>query len=81
MKTLSMLELRQDSRSVISGLKNGESYELTYRGKVVGKLIPSILGASPTPDDPIYTLAELAEPSPEREGLSNQDMDALIYGL
>ncbi|HEX5429244.1 MAG TPA: hypothetical protein VFX00_13035 [Pedococcus sp.] len=40
MKTISQRELRNDSAEIMRGLERGESYQLTRRGKVVGRVIP-----------------------------------------
>ncbi len=80
MKTLSMLDLRQQSREVIDGLRHGEHYQLTYRGKVVGKLSPDGGATQIQSDDPIYRLAEISESGSTPTPLTNEEADRLIYG-
>ena len=76
MQTVSMLEFRQNTASVLQRLQRGERLVLTYRGQPVARLEP--LGTETlTADDPIYTLHQLAHNS--AENLSNDEMDALIY--
>ena len=39
-KTISQRELRNGSAEIMRGLERGESYQLTRRGKVVGRVVP-----------------------------------------
>ena len=40
MKTISQRELRNNSAEIMRGLERGESYRLTRRGKVIGRVVP-----------------------------------------
>jgi antitoxin (DNA-binding transcriptional repressor) of toxin-antitoxin stability system len=40
MRTISQRELRNDSAEIMRGLQRGESYQLTSRGRVVGRVVP-----------------------------------------
>ena len=39
-KTISQRELRNNSAEIMRGLERGESYRLTRRGKVIGRVVP-----------------------------------------
>ena len=41
MKRISQRELRNNSGEIMRGLEQGDSYELTNRGKVVGRVVPA----------------------------------------
>jgi antitoxin (DNA-binding transcriptional repressor) of toxin-antitoxin stability system len=38
--TVTMLELRRDAAGIIRRLQKGESFQLSYRGRAVGRLEP-----------------------------------------
>ena len=50
---------------------------LTYRGRPVARLEPYTESAPPA-DDPIYRLAESSVD--QGESLSNEEIDAIVYG-
>ena len=77
---LSMLELRQNAPDIMASLEKGVKYRLTYRGKIVGKLLPVARppGEIP-PDDAIFRLHEFSGDGPEGH-LSNDELDRLVYG-
>lgn len=78
MKTISMLELRQDSKSVIRSLRRGERIFLTHRGKPLARLEP----ASATKDaweDAIFHVEKLAKPSPLGR-FNHDEIDEIVYG-
>lgn len=79
MKTISMLELRSKGREVVKRLDRGERLELTYRGRKVATMEPTVLKKSaPIPaDDPIFEFLKRAEPL---GGLTNEDIDQVLYG-
>lgn len=76
MKSVSMLDFRRDAERVLAKVQKGERLILTHRGKPVARLEP-IVEDTPDPEDPFYSLTELAEPG---RSLSNAQMDAIIYG-
>ncbi|NJK92741.1 MAG: hypothetical protein HC904_13505 [Blastochloris sp.] len=80
MKTneLSMVEFRNETGRVIKGLRQGESYSLTYRGKPLARLIPEKQAQVPSVEDPLYHFHELAIVSAP---LTDSEMDALVYEL
>lgn len=77
MKTVSMLEFRQDADRVLAQLRKGERMVLTYRGKPVARLEP-IAAETTHADDPFYRLGELADDA--GKSLSNREIDRAIYG-
>lgn len=82
MKTVSMLELRQNSEAVVSDLQRGLPLTLTYRGKPLAKLVPIAADLREiTADDPLYKLAVHAGAgSSENASLSNAEIDRALYG-
>lgn len=76
MKAVSMLEFRRDAEGVLAKVRKGERLILTHRGKPVARLEP-IVEETPSPDDPFYSLTELAESG---ESLSNAQIDEIVYG-
>ncbi len=82
MKTVSMLELRQNSEVVVSDLQRGLPLTLTYRGKPLARLVPVLADPEEiTADDPLYTLADHAEAgSPDNASLGNEEIDRVLYG-
>lgn len=84
MSTITMLELRKGAAGIIRRLQKGESFELSYRGRAVGRLEPidSESTDSPVPDDdPIFHLDRLAEAGPAGEApLTNEEIDRIVYG-
>lgn len=78
MQEVTMVELRQHTEKVLKGLRAGESYRLTYRGKFLAKLIPEQSNGQLVEDDPLYRFHELAT---KVAPLSDRDMDAAVYEL
>ena len=77
MKTVSMLDFRNNSEQIISWAKQGLSMVMTYRGKPVMRLEP-IKEKPHSIEDPFYRLADMAEKKGGK--MSNKEMDKLIYG-
>lgn len=76
-RTITMLELRRRAEQVVEQVRRGQSLVLTYRGRPAVRLEP-IRPANVVTDDPFYRLPALAD---RREpGLSNRDIDAIVYG-
>lgn len=78
MKTLTMVQLRTDSRSLVDMLRRKkERVRLTYRGKVLADLVPvDENGEEISKDDPLYTITEKAVPGPI---LTNEQIDQTLY--
>lgn len=72
-----MVELRQQADAVLKRVSQGQSFELTYRGKVVARLEP-VATQKLTADDKFYKLADYADES--GDSLTNQQIDAILYG-
>ena len=77
MTSVSMVEFRRDAEGVLRRVGRGERLILTYRGRPVARLEPYAQSIAPA-DDPIYRLTELSVE--EGESLSNEEMDAIVYG-
>jgi len=78
MKTISMLELRQNAEEIVRRAQRGQRMVLTYRGKPVMRLEPIVEEKAPS-DDPFYKLHKLASTS--GAGLTNDKIDEIVYGL
>ena len=79
MKTITMLELRRKAGAVIQGLGQGESYVLSYRGRVVGKITPWQRDDRPSDEDAVYRLGELAGEGTGSSSLTSEEADRLLY--
>ena len=88
MKTITMLELRQNAEAVVQDLRRGLALTLTYRGQPLARLEPIRPSAEDIPaDDPLYLLAEQAglaktdeRLAQENARLTNRDIDRALYG-
>jgi antitoxin (DNA-binding transcriptional repressor) of toxin-antitoxin stability system len=78
MEQISMLEFRRDAEAIIRKVRQGKRFVMTYRGKPVMRLEP-IQPKSVSPDDPFYSLGELAEPC--GGSLTNEEIDKIVYGI
>jgi len=76
MKKISLLDFRHDAERILSQVQKGQRMILTRRGKPVARLEP-ILKTSQDPEDPFYTLTDLAESG---KSLSNSQIDDILYG-
>ena len=79
MKTVSMLQFRKDSASVLEALKKGVRIILTYRGNPVAYVQPFDNKPS-VENDPINDLASYAVDCPLENPLKHDQIDKLIYG-
>ena len=77
MKTVTMLEFRQQTKKIINQVRRGNKMVLTYRGQPVARLEP-IVDQQEDKDDPFYTLDRLA--NTQGRSLSNSHIDKLLYG-
>ncbi len=88
MRTITMLELRQNADSVVKDLRRGLPLTLTYRGQPLARLEPLLPAAGVIPeDDSLYTLgiqegfADGNGPWAEANAhLTNAEIDRAIYG-
>jgi len=74
---ISTNDLRFSFHRVLKAVRGGRTLTLTYRNKELARIVPIKSSAQPASDDWLFRLAELAEPMGK---LSNQQIDALIYG-
>ena len=77
MKTVTMLEFREDAAGIVERVRNGERLILTYRGQPVVRLEP-IRKDSIGGEDPFYSLDRLAGEA--GQSLTNDQMDDIVYG-
>lgn len=79
MKTITMLELRQNSESLFSSLKRGVSLVLTYRGEKLAIISPyQSAEANDLENDPLFNICDNTVESP-LGNLSENEEDRLIY--
>ena len=76
MKTVSMLELRQNAQAIVEKVERGQPFLLTYRGRPVARIEP--VETSAEKDDPFYSLGELADHN--GKSLTNREIDEALYG-
>jgi antitoxin (DNA-binding transcriptional repressor) of toxin-antitoxin stability system len=57
MRTISAVDLRNDLEGIVKSLKRGERLELTYRGEMVGQLLPAAHSRKSNADAAIERLA------------------------
>jgi antitoxin (DNA-binding transcriptional repressor) of toxin-antitoxin stability system len=80
MKTVTMLEFRQNAARLLRRLANGERFILSHRGKPAARLEP-VQGA-PAGDltrDPFLTIGQRASAS--RKGRTKHaELDRILYG-
>lgn len=75
-----MLEFRRDARRALEAVRRGERLILTYRGRSIARLEPVRETPAGAPaDDPLLRIDEYAVDGPRR-GLSNAQIDRLLYG-
>ena len=77
MKSVTLLEFRQQAQAVLAQVQKGQGVLLTYRGKPVARLEP-VTNRSASSDDPFYTLDQLADD--RAESLANDEVDRVVYG-
>lgn len=87
MKTITMLELRQNAEAVIRDLRRGLTLTLLYQGRPLARLEPILPVAEDiAADDPLYVLAEQAGCADDdaktklNTHLANNDIDRALYG-
>lgn len=80
MRTITMLELRQNAQSVLRRIAKGERLLLSHRGKPVARLEP--LTTAPNDvrlNDPFLTIGCRATAS-ARGKIRHADIDRIVYG-
>ena len=80
MKTVTVIEFRQDAEGVLRRIAKGERFVLSHRGKPAARLEP--LTAAPSSDpanDPFLGIARRAQPSPKGK-TKHRDIDQILYG-
>ncbi len=80
MKTVTMVEFRQDAEGVLRRVARGEHLVLSHRGKPAARLEP-LTGASPSDpaNDPFLGIASRAKASPKGR-TRHADIDRILYG-
>ena len=76
-KTISMLDFRNNAEKIIAQVQKGQRMILTRRGKPVARLEP-IVQETGSGDDPFYSLSELSDHA--GESLTNAQIDDILYG-
>jgi prevent-host-death family protein len=76
-KIVTMVELRRKAGEIVGAVRRGQPMLLSYRGRPVLRLEP-IRSPEVEPDDLFYSLAELGDR--RGRGLSNREIDAIVYG-
>ena len=80
MKTVTMLQFRQDAEGVLRRVAKGERFVLSHRGKPAARLEP--IGAAAPSDparDPFLGIGRRARPSSKGK-TSHADIDRILYG-
>ena len=80
MKTVTMLEFRQDAEGVLRRVAKGERLVLSHRGKPAARLEP--MTAPPSAElasDPFLCVGQRAKPSPKGK-TKHADIDQILYG-
>ena len=81
MKTVSMLEFRQNAEGVLRRVAKGERFVLSHRGKPAARLEPLVSAMAADGDgDAFLTIGRRAQPSPKGK-TKHVDIDGILYGL
>jgi prevent-host-death family protein len=80
MKSVTMLEFRQNAQSVLRRVAKGERLLLSHRGKPAARLEPLTSAANKAlSNDPFLTIVSRATASP-RGKTGHADIDHIVYG-
>jgi prevent-host-death family protein len=80
MKTITMLQFRQDAQGILRRVSKGERFVLSHRGRPAARLEPVVGSATPDlANDPFVGIAQRATRSP-RGKTRHQDIDRIVYG-
>ena len=80
MKSVTMLEFRQNAQSVLRRVAKGERLLLSHRGKPAARLEPLTGAANEAlSNDPFLTIVSRATASPKGK-TGHADIDHIVYG-
>jgi len=80
MKTVTMLEFRQNAEAVLRRVAKGERLVLSHRGKPAARLEPLTAGPSAVPvADPFLGIGDRATRSPKGK-TNHAEIDRILYG-
>jgi antitoxin (DNA-binding transcriptional repressor) of toxin-antitoxin stability system len=80
MKTVTMLEFRQDAEGVLRRIAKGERLVLSHRGKPAARLEPFTVAPPADPlTDPFLGIGRRAKPSPKGK-TDHREIDRIVYG-
>ena len=80
MKTITMLELRQNAQSVLRRIAKGERLLLSHRGKPAARLEPLVTAPYDVlSNDTFLTIGSRATASPKGK-TRHADIDRIVYG-
>jgi prevent-host-death family protein len=80
MKTVTMVEFRQNAEGVLRRVARGERFVLSHRGKPAARLEPlSAAPAGDASDDPFLSIARRVTPSPKGK-TAHANIDRILYG-
>jgi antitoxin (DNA-binding transcriptional repressor) of toxin-antitoxin stability system len=80
MKTVTMVQFRQDAEGVLRRIAKGERFLLSHRGKPAARLEPLDAPAPADPaTDPFLGIARRAKPSPKGK-TKHGEIDRILYG-
>jgi len=78
MKTISMVDLRTQSERIVRELQRGERMILSYRGKPLAELVPSVLGTKrPSPLEALERAHQLTAQEPGYQETANHYLENL----
>ncbi len=80
MKTVTLVQFRQNAEVLLRRVAKGERFVLSYRGKPAARLEPlHAVRSANLESDPFLTIARRALPSPRRR-TRLADIDQSLYG-
>jgi antitoxin (DNA-binding transcriptional repressor) of toxin-antitoxin stability system len=80
MKTITMLEFRQNAQSILRRIAKGERLLLSHRGKPAARLEPLTTEADKVPsNDPFLTISSRATAGTKGK-TRHADIDRIVYG-
>lgn len=78
MKTISVSQLRSQTRSLVRTLENGKAVSLTHRGHQLAQIQPVKSKNGVSVNDPLYRFHQYAETG--AKPLTDRQIDRLVYG-
>ena len=80
MKTVTMLEFRNNAEGILRRLGRGERFVLSHRGRPAARLEPiATVRAYDPATDPFLTIGRRAVPSPKGK-TRHAEIDRILYG-